>query len=226
MINTTPDTIPSSREAAAGSAIYSKLILSIYDPLVMLFENHLVWKCPTKKIISFYNHHISGNHLDVGVGTGYFLDKCRFPDTDPTVHLMDLNKNSLQVTAKRIKRYNPVIHHWNILETINLNLPRFDSICIGNILHCLPGDFTSKAIVFENLKKYMNNDGILFGLTILGKDVEAGLLYKLFNAMYNKLSIFTNLNDSYEDLEKVLQLHFHTYHLELVGSVALFSCKL
>ena len=40
---------------------------------------------------------------------------------------MDLNPNSLEVTSRRVHRYNPVIHRINILEPINLNLQKFDS---------------------------------------------------------------------------------------------------
>jgi hypothetical protein len=65
--------------AAAGAAIYSKLFLSVYDFYVLGFSNSFVWQCPSRLILAFYNEHISGKQLDVGVGTGYFLDKCQFP---------------------------------------------------------------------------------------------------------------------------------------------------
>jgi ubiquinone/menaquinone biosynthesis C-methylase UbiE len=97
-------------KVAAGVAVYSRPLLSVYDLSVLGFSNTFVWKCPSRLILDFYNEHISGNHLDVGVGTGYFLDKCRFPSSNPTVVLVDLNANSLQVTAQRLARYNPTIH--------------------------------------------------------------------------------------------------------------------
>lgn len=114
--------IPVSKEAAAGAAGYSKFALYFYDLYVLMFEMQFVFKCPTHKILDFYNRHISDRHLDVGVGTGYFLDKCNFPVDNPTVYLMDLNLNSLQKTADRIKRYNPVAHHWNVFEPIQYRL--------------------------------------------------------------------------------------------------------
>jgi len=219
------NSIPVSQEAIAGAALYSKFALFFYDIIVMLFENHFVWKCSTRKIISFYNTHISNKHLDVGVGTGYFLNNCKFPGKNPIIHLMDLNMNPLEKTSERIKRYSPVIHQWNILEPVQIDLPKFDSICISNILHCLPGDFNSKEIVFKNLRPFMNNNAILFGLTILGKDVNTGFLYKIFNSIYNKRLIFSNSNDSFADLEKILKSNFDYYELKLAGSVAMFSCK-
>jgi ubiquinone/menaquinone biosynthesis C-methylase UbiE len=218
--------IPVSQEVAAGAAIYTKFTLLFYDLQVMYFENRFVFKCPTRNIINFYNRNISNKHLDVGVGTGYFLDKCTFSSNNPTIHLMDLNFNSLQRTAKRIKRYNPVIHQWNILELIRTDLPLFDSICISNILHCLPGDFDDKEIVFINLKRFLSSNGTMFGLTILGENIRKGILYKIFNNLYNKYHIFSNKKDNIDKLEKILKSNFRKYELEVIGSVAFFICKL
>ncbi|MDJ0799996.1 MAG: hypothetical protein QNJ51_24845 [Calothrix sp. MO_167.B12] len=57
-----------------GAAIYSKSLLLIYDFFVLGLSNTFCWQCPTKLILNFYNQHISDKHLDVGVGSGYFLD--------------------------------------------------------------------------------------------------------------------------------------------------------
>ena len=60
-------------DVRAGQAVYSPRVLRTYDLFVLGLSNRLIWKCPTKKLLAFYNEHVSGNHLDVGVGTGYFL---------------------------------------------------------------------------------------------------------------------------------------------------------
>ena len=62
-----------------GAAVYSRRTLEIYDPLVLGLCGTYVWKCPTREVLAFYDRHLSARHLDVGVGTGYFLDHCRFP---------------------------------------------------------------------------------------------------------------------------------------------------
>ena len=85
-----------SKEAAAGASVYSNLLLAIYDLEVLMFELPFIFKCPLCEVREFFNKNISGRHLDVGVGTGYFLDKCSFPVDNPIVHLMDLNPNSLK----------------------------------------------------------------------------------------------------------------------------------
>ena len=51
--------------------------------------------------------HVGARHLDVGVGTGWFLDHCRWPVESPKITLLDLNENSLAVASKRIRRHAP-----------------------------------------------------------------------------------------------------------------------
>ena len=87
------------RTTAVGAAVYTRLVLSIYDPLVFRFENAFVWKCPSRLLLDHYNQHVSGNHLDVGVGTGYLLDNCQFPVHDPT--LPSARNTHVRVPQKR-----------------------------------------------------------------------------------------------------------------------------
>ena len=63
----------------AGQAVYTRRTLLAYDFVVLGLSNRFVWKCPTWQLEAHYNWHVSANHLDVGVGTGYFPDRCRFP---------------------------------------------------------------------------------------------------------------------------------------------------
>ena len=84
---------PTIDQAEAGQAIYTPRTLRLYDPLVLGISTHWIWKCPTAELLAFYNDHITANHLDVGVGTGYYLDRCRFPTDSPRVALLDMNVN-------------------------------------------------------------------------------------------------------------------------------------
>jgi SAM-dependent methyltransferase len=212
-----------SEEAAAGAAVYSNLLLSVYDIEVLIFELQYIFKCPLQKVVKFFNENVSGIHLDVGVGTGYFLDKCNFPVENPIIHLMDLNSNTLRKTSKRLKRYEPVPHQCNVLEPIQEDLPMFDSISAVNFLHCLPGTMLDKEIAIKNLKPFLREGGVFFGVTVLGQGVDVGILYRIANSIYNKKSIFSNLNDNVSDLEVILKNHFRRYSLQTVGSVAFFS---
>jgi SAM-dependent methyltransferase len=215
--------VPSS-SAAAGAAVYSKALLSIYDLEVLGIELRFVFGCPASRMLALYDRHVSARHLDVGVGTGYFLDKCRFPVERPVLHLLDLNRNSLDATARRVARYAPVAHHRNVLEPLDEPLPEFDSIGACNFLHCLPGPLAAKEEVFTNLMPRLNKGGVFFGTTVLGKGVDAtGALYRLANAAYNRKRIFSNLDDDAEGLERLLARNFGRHTLEVVGSVALFA---
>jgi len=214
-------------EAAAGAAVYSKPLLSGYDLFVLGFSNSFVWQCPTRVMLDFYNEHISGNHLDVGVGTGYYLDKCTFPRPHPTIALADLNENSLQATARRIERYHPKVYVANVLEPLEFEPAGFDSIALNYLIHCLPGNIPSKGAAFRNLKLLLNADGgVIFGSTILGVGVRHNLIGKLLMRTYNAKQIFSNSTDSATDLEDVLQDTFRDYSMKLVGCVALFAGRI
>jgi ubiquinone/menaquinone biosynthesis C-methylase UbiE len=214
---------PGTDDVAAGAAIYSRPLLSVYDLLVLGFSNRFVWRCPSPRILDFYNEHVSARHLDVGVGTGYFLDKCRFPTSHPTIVLADLNPNSLQVTAKRLQRYEPSIHVANVLEPLQIEPADFDSIAMNYLLHCLPGDIRSKGVVFQNLKRLLAPGGVIFGTTILGKGIKRNFLAKTLMRVYNSKRIFANLEDNASDLESILKANFRESSLRVVGCVAFFA---
>ncbi|HZM07834.1 MAG TPA: hypothetical protein VFC11_05185 [Methylocella sp.] len=61
----------SPEQIAAGQAVYTKRMLGIYDWLVLGLSNRLIWRCPTQGLVAHYDRHVTANHLDVGVGTGY-----------------------------------------------------------------------------------------------------------------------------------------------------------
>src|SRR5262249_19965094 len=122
------------------------------------------------EIVVHYGVYVSGNHLDVGVGSGYLLDHCRFPTAHPRISLFDLNRNCLEFTAHRIRRYQPSAHLGDVLAPIALPGPAYDSIGINYVLHCLPGTIESKAAAFDNLSPHLAPNGVLFGSIILRAD--------------------------------------------------------
>src|SRR5512133_250485 len=216
--------IPTTPEAAAGAAVYSKALLAVYDLIVLGFELPVVFRCPARRALELYDAHASDRHLDVGVGTGWFLDRCRFPVPRPELHLMDLNPNCLERTSRRIGRYRPVTHLWNVLEPIAEPLPRFGSIGLSNLLHCLPGSMLDKEPVFRNLRPHLREGGVLFGATVLGRGVDhVGALYRAANRAYNRKKIFSNLEDGAAELETILARHFARHSVRIVGAMALFT---
>ena len=214
-----------SKEVEKGQSIYTKPILSIYDLWVLGISNQYIWKCPTPKLMTHFNNHITSNHLDIGVGTGYFLDKCRFPSPKVRIALMDLNQNSLNETSARIERYNPVEYRLNVLEDIKLDINVFDSISVNYLFHCLPGQLSDKLVVLDNVNYLLSRSGVLFGSTILSHGVNKSRMATSLMSIYNKKGIFCNEEDSIEDLENYLSSNYSAHEIDIQGCVALFSAS-
>jgi 2-polyprenyl-3-methyl-5-hydroxy-6-metoxy-1,4-benzoquinol methylase len=214
---------PTEEQVEAGQAAYTKSTLAVYDIIVLGISNRYVWKCSSARIEAHYNKHVSANHLDVGVGTGYFLDRCKFPSKRPRVALMDLNPNTLEFASRRISRYIPETYRHNVLEPISTNIRQFDSVGMNYLLHCVPGSISEKAVVFDNLKALMTRDAVIFGSTILHGGVPRNWTAKRLMHLYNKKGIFANTADDLESLERALNQRFDNVAVEVVGCVALFS---
>ncbi|MDA9557361.1 class I SAM-dependent methyltransferase [Vibrio sp.] len=212
------------QEVHAGQAVYSKKTLKIYDFWVLGFSNHFLWKCPTQRIGHQFQTLISDNHLDVGVGTGYYFKKY-LPHNKRRVALVDMNANSLAAASDIIKIQNPETFCRNILEPLSLQTQKFDSVSINYLLHCLPGDMKSKSVVFKHLKEEMNTNGVLFGSTILGEGTEQNLGAKKLMAIYNKKGIFTNSQDNLAVLTEALNQEFVDVNIQMIGCVAVFSAR-
>jgi 2-polyprenyl-3-methyl-5-hydroxy-6-metoxy-1,4-benzoquinol methylase len=196
-----------------------------YDWLALGYNCRFLWQCPSNNLLNLYNKCVSGNHLDIGVGTGYFLDKCRFPSPNPRIALMDLSENSLEVTRKRLYRYNPRVYVGNALEKFDVENHRYNSIGMMNLLHCLPGDMISKKVVFENADEVLNPGGIIFGSTILYKEVRRNPVTTITLKMYNKKGIMTNLDDDIDVLRSNLKEQFSESSVETIGCMALFWAR-
>lgn len=211
------------RSVDKGQAIYNKFVLSIYDSWVLGFSNSYLWRCPTKFLREFYAKYSSLNHMDVGVGTGYYPDRC-LSGGNRRLALLDLNPNSLEVAAGRVIRFRPEIYHANVLQRLDIRCDKFDSISLFYLLHCLPGPFDYKTQVFKYLRPYLNSDGVLFGSTILGQDVNAGFFGKRIMSIYQKKGIFDNSQDNLEALLSTLRNYFLDVDIRVVGCVAIFVC--
>jgi 2-polyprenyl-3-methyl-5-hydroxy-6-metoxy-1,4-benzoquinol methylase len=139
---------------------------------------------------------------------------------------MDLNKTCLKIAAKRLSRYRPEIYQRNILEPLDIDTTKFDSIGILNVLHCLPGDMEHKATAFENIKSMLNPGGVVFGSTILGKGISNSITATLALTVSNVIGTMSNRGDDLEGLQINLSKHFSESRIDLVGNEAIFRAKL
>ncbi len=212
-------------QVAAGQAVYTKRTLAIYDFVVLGISNRFLWKCPTSRLEEHYNKHVTANHLDVGVGTGYLLDRCRFPSQNPRIALMDLNASALDFASRRIARYQPETHCRNVLEPISLAGGKFDSIGINYLLHCIPGTIGSKAVAFDHLKALMKPGAVIFGSTLLQGGVPRSWPARGLMDVYNRKGIFSNQHDDLEGLKQALEIRFSEVSVEVSGCAAIFSAR-
>ena len=211
-------------EVEAGQRVYTPLVLRGYDLFVLGFSNRFVWRCRSSRMLARYDRYVGARHLDVGVGTGWFLDRCSWPVEAPQITLLDLNENSLSAASKRIHRFAPTTVQANVLDPIDLGGLSFDSIAANFLFHCLPGTLAWKAAtVASNLRPALASGGVLFGSTILGRGVQHNVLGRRLMRLYNRKGIFSNTEDDLQGLEQGLATQLTDVEIEVVGAVALFA---
>jgi SAM-dependent methyltransferase len=211
--------------AHAGQARYTVGFLRVYDTVVLRLNGHLAWRCPPRRLVQLYDEHVTGRHLDIGVGTGYLLDKCRYPTQSPDITLMDLNPAPLEVAAKRLSRYRPSTHRANALEPFELPSGAFESVGLNWLLHCLPGDIATKSVVFDNCKTVLAPGGVVFGSTVLSRGVRHTRWSRWMMERLNRDGTFTNGDDDLDGLKTQLDQRFGSVQVEVVGAVGIFSAR-
>ncbi len=210
----------------AGQAAYTPLTLKAYDWLVHGFSNRFLWRCPTRELEALYARNVSGQHLDVGVGTGYFLDKTAWPVPTPSITLVDLNAHSLKAAARRIERYSPETVVANVLEPeLPAGEARYESVGLCYLLHCLPGTIAKKAAVFDHVRPMMAEGAVLFGATILQGDAPRSRAAQALMDFYNRKGIFANAADTHDDLKSELEKRFADVRLTRLGAVTAFEAR-
>ena len=214
-----------SPQVEAGQAIYTRTVLRMYDVVVHGVSNHFIWRCPTRKLIDSYDQHATGDHLELGVGTGLLLDRSDMGSPTRLV-LVDLNENCLKAAARRVARHSPRTYRRNVLEPFELSAERpFQSIAMHYLLHCLPGNLPTKAAVLDHARDYLAPEGVLFGSTLLADGVERSATARALMRAYNRRRIFDNAGDSLSDLRHALARRFARSHVEVVGCAAIFWGK-
>ncbi len=215
--------MPDSLDTHSGHRIYTRTALSWYDMIVHGFSNRWLWNCPTARLKQWFDQYVSGNHLDVGVGTGFFLDHSKKLNANSRVGLLDANENCLDAAARRIARFQPEIIQANLAEPFDGRAVPFESLSLMYVLHCLPGSVPFRCRVIEQCAATLLSGGCLFGATILGQPQPRGWLARRVMASYNEKGIFGNASDTKESLAEVLSGSLTDVRLEQVGSVALFA---
>lgn len=208
--------------AFRGQAVYTPGFLRFYDTLVLRFNGTFLWRCPPRRLVQHYNENISPVHLDIGVGTGYLLDRCTFPTPSPEITLMDLNPNPLVTARDRLRRYHPRSIQGNALEAFELPSRTFQSVGLNWLLHCLPGDMAAKSVVFDNCQTVLAPGGVIFGSTVVNGGVRHTRRSNWMMRKLNRDGVFNNLEDDLVGLERELRARFVQPEVTVVGTVAMF----
>jgi SAM-dependent methyltransferase len=214
--------MPTLKDLDAGQAVYTPIVLRTYDWVVLGLSNRLLWRCPTADLRRLYDRNVSARHLDIGVGTGYFLDKATWPVPIPSITLLDLNANCLRAASKRISRYAPHTVLANILAPLP-PLEPFTSVGLCYLLHCVPGAIPEKAVAFDRLRSVLAPGARVFGATIVQGEVPRSRAAQALMSVYNRKGIFSNAADTVEDLDVELRKRFTNVKLQVKGTVALFE---
>ena len=202
--------------------IYSRSGLHFYDSFVMgLLADH-VWGCPPERFVETYREHLRSRHADIGVGTGYCIDRCE-PGPNGRLALIDLRRNCLDYCARRLERFDPETFVRDAREPIHIDTDRFESIGLGGLLHSLPGNIRDKAAVFDAIAPIAAPDTVVFGYTLVRDGAHETLRRRLMHRLLNGLRIIDNDRDHMADLAAELGRRFTNCRLRLIGNVAFFS---
>jgi SAM-dependent methyltransferase len=207
--------------AYRGQADYTRLLLNLYDPVVIGFVSWFVWHCPAEPLLKGYRDHIRDRHLDVGPGTGYCIDKSGLADGS-RVTIVDPNRNVLEHAARRLRRLDVTAVEADVLKPLPVDGP-FDSAALNLVIHCLPGPLSRKATAVANVAAVLAPTGVLFGASVLGTSGGHSWLARRVLSAFNRRGAFDNLDDTEEGLREILAESFDHVELETFGSVAVFS---
>jgi SAM-dependent methyltransferase len=207
--------------AYGGQSEYTPLFLKIYDPVILNFLTPVVWRCPTTLLVERYRRHIRPRHLDVGPGTGYFLERAGLPAGSP-VTILDPNVNVLDHASRRLQRLDITPVEADVCKPLPLE-GAFDSAALHGVIHCLPGPLSRKSVAVANVAAVLAPHGVLFGASILGSSGPHTWLSRKILEANNRRGIFDNLGDTPDGLGELLGASFEHVELETKGSMAIFA---
>jgi SAM-dependent methyltransferase len=209
--------------AYKGQAGYNRFMLAIYDPFVLGFMTRAVWRSPIGTAVEWYRNHIGRRHLDIGPGTGYFIEKAA-PPAGTEITLLDPNPKVLAHCAGRLAAMAPRTVEADVMKPLPVDGP-FDSAALSFVLHCLPGPQPNKAVAIRNIAAVLAPHGVLFGGTVLGLSERHNRRARAVIRAFNLNGGFDNRGDTADGLRAILEESFQDVSIEVAGSTALFTAR-
>ena len=194
-----------------------------YDLALYKGITNLLWRCPTTRLSDNYAEYLSNNHLEIGVGTGYFLKRTACPDHMERLTLLDLSLNCLERSARRLYPLRPSTVQQNILEPFPAALTGYRSVGMNYVLHCLPGNVQQQIDIFKKVYATLGNGGVFFGATLVPADKYRSLLARILMWGLQKTRIFHNQTHTLENLRHALSATFPKVRIEKIGNAVVFA---
>jgi SAM-dependent methyltransferase len=206
-----------------GQRDNNAVLLNTYDPLVLGPIARFVWRCPTTRLVEQYRQHIRPRHLDVGPGTGYFIEHAGLPDGS-RVTILDPNSNVLRHVSRRLRSLDVTAVEADVLKPLPVDGP-FDSAALHLVIHCLPGPLARKAAAVADVAAVLAPTGVLFGASVLGTSGRHTRAARMFLRAFNWQGGFDNLGDTEAGLHDILEVSFEHVEVEAIGSIAIFAAS-
>ena len=209
--------------ARRGWRDYTPFLLAIYDPIVLGVVARVVWRIPTRAMLASFRQLIGPTHLEVGPGTGWFLEKSgRLASTSLTI--LDPNPNVLRHVTRRLRDVPITAVEADVLKPLPVAGP-FASVGLNAVLHCLPGPPEYKEVALRNIAAVLAPDGVLFGATVLGRSGNHSWPARRVLTVFNRQGGFDNLDDSADWLQSALERSFESVDVNVLGSLAVFVAR-
>ncbi len=205
-----------------GQLYFSTMSHHLYDLGLYRLVSPFIWRCPTQQLMDNYVENISPNHLEIGVGSGYFLTQTLCEDFLRRLVLLDLNSRCLEKSVKRLREFAPCKLQQNILMPFDQAQVKHSSVGMNYVLHCIPGSFRTNQRIFAHVHSVLEDGGVFFGATLLPHPVRDNFVSWLFMKLLNAVGIFRNAEHCLADLQHTLESTFRDVELSVVGSAAIF----
>lgn len=222
-----------------GAAVYTPWLLYLYDFLVLFVTNSFAWKCSTSKVmLPLFQSTLSENHVDIGVGTGYFpAQAIQSGCSCKKMTLIDLNPSALAAAKGRVSaavaaavppkhlQVNTIVADATEPLPIPESQDNFTSMTMFYLIHCIPGPPQNKVRVFDVARRHLAEDGVLAGATVLGRSRPMNWLAWILMNTHNRSGIFHNWDDTAKVFEEGLRSNFDEVETWIVGRSFLFRAR-
>ncbi|MGI9515632.1 MAG: hypothetical protein ACR2NP_01185 [Pirellulaceae bacterium] len=204
-------------------------MLRWYDLVVPGWLSERVWRCPASQLDEMYERFSRPRHLDIGVGTGFYLQRLLNTDWNPCrLILADANPDCLEYASRQLA---DVPHETVQIDVLDLDpqlaarLGTVESIAANFLLHCLPHGIASADGLADLASEILVDDGIFFGSTITGEVAGQQPTSRRVMRLFNRLHIFGNRGDNVYQLQMLLSSRFAHCRIRSAGCVTMFAAS-